>query len=80
MSYHYGSSGFTLLYLWFDCDTEEATEHRQEINDFRDVLKGEVDFRSTTYHELFQKIKCLPDVHNEYLEYLSKRYFQAVHR
>jgi hypothetical protein len=78
LSYCYKPNGFTLLYLWFDCDTEESREHRQEIRNFYDFINGEIDFRSMRYQELFANIKGLPDVDNKYLEYLNKRYFKVV--
>lgn len=75
LSYHYNPNGFTLLYLWFDCDTEEARKHNQEINRFHDYIKGEVDFRTMTYHELYKSIRALPAVDERYLEYIGSRYF-----
>jgi hypothetical protein len=75
LSYKYKSSGFTLQYLWFDCGTEEVKEFIREILTFRDCVKGEIDFRSMTYQELFSDIKGLPNVDKEYTSYLRERYF-----
>jgi hypothetical protein len=75
LSYKYEPSGFTLLYLWFDCGTAEAKELSREILTFRDCVKSEIDFRSMNYQELFSKIKGLSNVDKEYTSYLGGRYF-----
>jgi len=75
LTYKYEPNGFTLLYLWFDCDTEEAKKLSREILTFRDCVKNEIDFRSMNYQELFSKIEGLSNVDQEYTSYLGERYF-----
>jgi len=74
------TSGFTLLYLWYDYPTREAREHAKEIRRFRESLGGEVKFRTMTYQTLFRKISGLAETNDDiifrdYAGYLSKRYF-----
>lgn len=67
---------FTLLYLWYDClDSEEAKEHRKEIDTFVQHLSGEIDFRTLTYQKLFQKMQGDPAIDKSYIKYLEERYF-----
>lgn len=69
--------GFSLLYLWYKVDSIEATQHEQELTDFSSRIGGEISFRTTTYQELFDQIKRIPDVDSTYIEYLEQRYFTA---
>jgi hypothetical protein len=66
---------FTLLYLWYDYPSTEAADHRKEIDTFVQHLGGEIDFRTMTYQELFQKMQGNPAIDKSYIEYLRKRYF-----
>ncbi len=66
---------FTLLYLWYDHPSAEATAHRENINTFVQHLNGEVDFRTMTHQELFQKMQGNPAVDEKYIAYLKERYF-----
>lgn len=66
---------FTLLYLWYDHPSAEATEHRQEVDTFMQHLNGEIDFRTMTYQDLFQKMQDNPAIDKNYVEYLGERYF-----
>ena len=66
---------FTLLYLWYDHSSAEAMEHRQEIDTFMQHLNGEIDFRTMTYQELFQKMQGNPVIDQGYIKYLRERYF-----
>jgi hypothetical protein len=72
----YKPKGFTLLYLWFDCKTEESSGHRADIKKFNDKIKGEVHFKSLSYQELFNKIQAIPNVDPNYTKYLKERYFK----
>jgi len=66
---------FSLLYLWYKVNSEEATQHKQELANFRDRIDGALDFRTMTCQELFSKIKRIPNVDPDYLSYLEQRYF-----
>jgi hypothetical protein len=67
---------FILLYLWTDAPVAAADKHRQEIADFRDILKRDrIDFRSLTYQELlFSLLKNTPAGHHNYCRYVADRY------
>ena len=66
---------FTLLYLWYDHPSAEAKEHHAEIATFNQHLNGEIDFRTMTYQELFQKMQGNPAIDKNYVKYLRGRYF-----
>lgn len=74
-SYH---NGFSLLYIWYKVYSEEAFRHEKELNEFKDRIDKEVDFRICTYQELFNKIRLIPTVGPSYIEYLHKRYFYTI--
>ncbi len=74
LSREYTPQGFTLLYLWYDLDSE-AKEQQQEILKFQQRISSEVDFRSMRYQSLFDEIQLIPKVDFEYIEYLRERYF-----
>jgi len=66
---------FSLLYLWYRVDSEEAAQHEQELANLRDRIDDGINFRTMTYQGLFGKIKRIPNVDPAYLEYLQQRYF-----
>ena len=70
----YGKN-FTLLYLWYDVPSHKAARHRAEIETFMLRLNGEIDFRTMTYQELFQKMQGNPAIDESYIKYLGERYF-----
>jgi hypothetical protein len=67
--------GFSLLYLWYKVDSKEATQHEEELSNFRNQIDGNLDFLTITYQELFENIKHIPNVSPAYFKYLEKRYF-----
>jgi hypothetical protein len=71
-----GNHDFTLLYLWYEWPSTEATAHRNEINDFAQRVKGEVSFCSATYNELYVEMRRQQGVDAGYLNYLDERYFR----
>ena len=68
---------FSLLYIWYKIDSNEAKQHEQELARFSISIKDEISFQRTTYQDLFKKIRHLPDVDSAYLEYLERRYFSV---
>jgi len=70
----YGTNRFIFSYLWYDCGTQEARNHSHEIDEFGKRIKGEINFTSSTYQNLFDKIAKIPRVDREYLSYLGERY------
>jgi hypothetical protein len=72
----YERQGFTLLYLWYEVYSQEAEKHRQEIEVFQSYVKNEIDFRVSTYQELFLKVSKIQGIDQSYLNYLKMRYFK----
>jgi hypothetical protein len=74
----FGASGFTILYLWYEAPSPEATSHRTELNEFANFIEREVDFRHLTHQELFQATRGCGNVSEDYIRYLTERYFSHV--
>jgi len=71
-----GHSGqFSLLYLWYKINLNEAKQHEEELARFSTSIKDEINFRTMTYQDLFNRIRLLRDVDSAYLKYLEQRYF-----
>lgn len=68
---------FSLLYIWYKINSNEAKQHEQELARFSMSIKDEISFQTATYQDLFAKIRHLPDVDSAYLEYLERRYFSV---
>ncbi|APV43467.1 hypothetical protein Dform_00104 [Dehalogenimonas formicexedens] len=73
----YGNQ-FVLCYLWYEVPSQEASRHKYELAQFEKGISGEVPFRSLTYQDLFNKVRELQEVNLDYLEYISKRYFEPT--
>ncbi len=73
-SYH---GQFSLLYIWYKINSNEAEQHEQELAMFSTSVKSEISFQTMTYQELFNNIKLLSDVDSAYLKYLERRYFSV---
>ena len=66
---------FTLLYLWYDVPGTEGYEHRKEIEEFKELLKDKIDFRSITYQEVIYYLReNYYNEHKKYIDYLVERY------
>jgi hypothetical protein len=68
-------SRFSLVYLWYKVESKEATQHEEELSDFRNRIDGDLDFQTMTYQGLFDSIKLISNVDPAYLKYLEQRYF-----
>jgi hypothetical protein len=68
-------SRFSLVYLWYKVESKEATQHEEELSDFRNRIDGDLDFQTMTYQGLFESIKHIPNVSAPYVKYLEERYF-----
>jgi len=76
MKRQFGRSGFRLLYLWYDVFGEQGKHHRDEIEVFAKVAKGDgINFHSLTFQELIISLasKFRLD-HKKYVHYLTERY------
>lgn len=69
--------GFSLLYLYYDCEGESdvADRHRAEIDRFAERIDASLEFRAVTYQTLFGGLAGADGLDDEYLEYLRGRYF-----
>lgn len=63
----------TLAYVWYDVGTDEAGQHRAEIERFQDLVSDEVRFIPMTYNGLFETIRTAAS--SDYVTYLGERYF-----
>ncbi|MBM2824658.1 MAG: hypothetical protein HW402_322 [Dehalococcoidales bacterium] len=70
-------SRFSLLYLWYKVNSNEAKQHEKELAIFSISIKDEIDFQTMTYQDLFNRITRLPVVDSVYLKYLERRYFSV---
>ncbi len=68
---------FSLLYLWYKINSNEAKQHEEELARFSISIKDEISFQTMTYQDLFKKIRHLPDADSAYLKYLEQRYFSV---
>jgi hypothetical protein len=69
----------SLLYLFYDDDGSEGTQHRADIVTFCSLLNGELGFRALSYQELFRRIEGQPVSGGlSYLKYLKEHYFPDV--
>lgn len=71
----YGHSHYRLLYLWYDALGEPGFKHRQEIEEFADIVRSDgVAFYETTYQDLIISLARHRENHSEYVSYLTERY------
>ncbi len=75
LTHAFGPIGFELLYLWYEVPSEEAKNHREELEEFKLYIGAEVTFRDMTYQELFPAIRECHGVGEDYILYLAERYF-----
>lgn len=64
-----------LMYLWFDTGCDEATEHRDELEQFAPRLDRSVWFSALTYQEVFARLQRESEPARGYHSYLAGRYF-----
>ena len=72
----YGKSRFRLLYLWYNVPGEEGAKHKNEIEEFKKIVKQDnIIFHDLSYQELIIKLSNhYREQHNEYIKYISERY------
>jgi hypothetical protein len=64
-----------LMYLWFDTRCEEATAHREELDEFASMLDPSVGFSAMTYQAVFSRLQGEIEPRRGYHSYLAQRYF-----
>ena len=75
MNRKFGHGKYRLLYLWYDSFGEPGYLHRQEIEEFKDVVRSDgVVFHEITYQELIINLAKHRKTHEDYTSYLSSRY------
>ena len=65
----------TLVYLYYERPSKEATTHRAELDRIVPRLAPEIDLRVSTYQALFGALREAPGVERGYVDYLARRYF-----
>jgi hypothetical protein len=71
----YGNSHYRLLYLWYDGLGEPDYKHRQEIEEFTEIVRSDgVIFHATTYQDLIIGLAKNRENHSQYVSYLTERY------
>lgn len=71
----FGHSRYLFFYLWYDALGEPGFRHRQEVEEFSDIVWSDgVLFRSITFQEFIVKLARHREQHKEYVAYLTGRY------
>lgn len=69
------ASPFELVYVYYDVEGPESAEHRDEVADFASRIADDFQFRSTTYQDVFRRMRGNAAEHDRaHLDYLSARY------
>lgn len=73
----WGVDGFVLFYMWYDVPLPDGLAHREEIEDFAQIVARDgVRVRSITHQEVIQSLSQHREDHAAYVDYLMHRYFQ----
>jgi hypothetical protein len=68
-------SRYRLLYLWYDALGEPGFSHRQEVEQFTEVVRSDgVQFHAITYQELIVRLAQHREQHKDYVTYIKGRY------
>ncbi|MBC7350609.1 MAG: hypothetical protein H5U05_11655 [Candidatus Aminicenantes bacterium] len=71
----FGHCNYRLLYLWYDVFGEPGYLHRQEVGEFKDVVRSDgVVFHEITYQELIVNLAKHRKGHSDYIRYITDRY------
>lgn len=71
----FGYSHYRLLYLWYDALGKSGFKHRQEVEEFSEIIRSDgVLFHSITYQELIVCLAQYREQHGKYISYLTYRY------
>ncbi|MEO8466059.1 MAG: hypothetical protein ABI640_12015 [Gammaproteobacteria bacterium] len=70
-----GAPATTLVYLYYDWPSREATEHAAELTRFAARIEAEVDFRVLTYQALQDALVAADTLDPQHRAYLTQRYF-----
>lgn len=71
-----GAPAATLLYLYYDWPSREATEHAAEVARFAGRIAADCDFRVLTYQALYAALAADDALDAGYRAYLAQRYFR----
>lgn len=68
---------FSLIYIYFDWDSAESALHRQEIDRFAALIDEVLGFKAMSYQKLFSTMNTIGNADEQYMSYLSQRYFNS---
>jgi hypothetical protein len=68
---------FSLIYIYFDWDSAESALHRQEIDRFAALIDEVLGFKAMSYQKLFSTMNTIGNADEQYISYLSQRYFNS---
>jgi hypothetical protein len=71
-----GAPATTLVYLYYDWPSREATEHAAEVARFERRVAADFDFRVITYQALYAALEGAEPLDPRYRGYLAQRYFR----
>ncbi len=71
-----GAPATTLMYLYYDWPSREATEHAAELARFAGRIEADCDFRVLTYQALQAALVAEGTLDARYRAYLEQRYFR----
>jgi len=71
-----GAPATTLVYLYYDVPSREATEHAAELARFAGRIASDCDFRVLTYQALYAALAAEGTLDAAYSAYLGQRYFR----
>ncbi|MBC8470447.1 MAG: hypothetical protein H8D56_13330 [Planctomycetes bacterium] len=75
LNHKFGHMNYRLLYLWYDALGEHGFNHRQEVEEFKSVVRSDgVVFHEATYQEVIIKLAQHRKKHHKYVVYLTDRY------
>ncbi len=57
LNYSYPHRNYYLIYLWYEYPSLESDEHINELSNFQEIVKDEVNFHIMTYQNLFRKVR-----------------------
>jgi restriction endonuclease-like protein len=66
----------TLVYLYYDWPSREATEHAAEVARFARRIAPDCDLRALTYQALYAALEAAEPLDSRYRTYLTQRYFR----
>lgn len=71
----FSHSRYRFLYLWYDALGEPGFRHRQEVEEFAEIVRSDgVIFQEISYQDLIVHLAKYREEHTAYVKYLTSRY------